>query len=525
MAQEPQGKQSLFLSTVPAGPKDRRLALGVLIVSFLIFLGLAPFAKTPLGQVWAFIPTYQSALIINDLVTAALLYGQFAILRSRGLLILASAYVFSALMAVAHALSFPGLFAQSGLLGAGSQTTAWLYFLWHGGFPLIVIAYALLKEPARPSRVGIGILAGAGGATLAAVALTVLTTVGHDALPVIMTGNRDASTKIIVATVSWLLCLAALPFLWRRRPHTVLDLWLMVVMCTWLFDIALASVLNAGRFDLGFYSGRVYGLLAASFVLLVLLLENIKLYADLATVNESEQQKTRELTILNKELEAFSYSVSHDLRAPLRAMNGYAEMLIADYAAKLDDDGRRMLERMRVNSERMGQLIDDLLAFSRLGRQPIKTQQVELDDLVGQTIEELRADVVGNRRIDFSIARLGTAKADPALLKQALTNLLSNAVKFTRDKPEPVIEVGCRIEQNAQKVYYVKDNGAGFDMRFVHKLFGVFQRLHSNDEFEGTGIGLAIVQRVINRHGGRVWADSTLGQGTAFYFTLEPGGG
>jgi len=521
MAQSSQGERLVFLSTEPAGPQDRRLAFAVLLISALIFVAIAPFAKTPLGQAWAFIPAYQSALIINDIVTAVLLYGQFAILRSRGLAILASAYVFSALMAAAHALSFPGLFAQSGLLGAGPQTTAWLYFLWHGGFPLLVIAYALAKEPVRPMRVGVGIAISVGGAVLGAAVLLLITTVGHDFLPVIMSGNRDASTKVIVATASWLLCLLALPFLWRRQPRTVLDLWLMVVVCAWLFDIALASVLNAGRFDLGFYAGRVYGLLAASFVLMVLLLENNWLYAELAKLNESERQKSNALIVANKDLEAFSYSVSHDLRAPLRAMNGYAGILMSDYADKLDDEGRRMLERMRVNSERMGQLIDDLLTFSRLGRKPVATEPVDLDRLVGEILEDLKTDL-GARKVNFTVGKLGAVNADPPLLKQVFVNLLSNAVKFTRNKTEAVVEVDCQIDANGAKIYFVKDNGAGFDMRFIDKLFGVFQRLHSTDDFEGTGVGLAIVRRVIERHGGCVWAESTLGQGAAFYLTLEP---
>jgi signal transduction histidine kinase len=202
--------------------------------------------------------------------------------------ILGCAYLFSALMAVSHALSFPGLFSPTGLFGAGPQTTAWLYFLWHGGFPLLVIAYAMLDsatdrlEP-RPAS---AIMLGTGLVMAAVLLLNALTTVTHDALPAIMSGNRDAPAKVFVATGSWLLCLVAVPVLWRRRPRTVLDLWLIVVMCVWLFDIALAAVLNAGRYDLGWYAGRVYGLLAGSFVLLVLLLENGVLYATLARTHE-----------------------------------------------------------------------------------------------------------------------------------------------------------------------------------------------------------------------------------------------
>jgi response regulator RpfG family c-di-GMP phosphodiesterase len=197
-------------------------------------------------------------------------------------------------MAVFHALSFPGLFAKAGLLGAGAQTTAWLYFLWHGGFPLFVIAYALLRNDGAPAdrsrdRPGKAVLFGVAATLGAAAGLGYLATAGHDALPAIMTGDRDASTKVFVALSTWLLSLIALPILWRARRHSVLDLWLMVVMVVWIFEVALAAVFNAGRYDVGWYAGRIYGLLAGSFVLGVLLLENGLLYARLVKSHENER--------------------------------------------------------------------------------------------------------------------------------------------------------------------------------------------------------------------------------------------
>jgi signal transduction histidine kinase len=527
-------ERRVFLSTLPAGRFERRLSLGVVLLSTAIFLVAVPFAKVPLGQVWAFIPIYESALVINDLITAVLLFGQYNILRSRALLILASAYLFTASVAVAHALTFPGLFDPAGLLGAGPQSTAWLYMFWHGGFPLLVIAYAILgvggKERARTAgRPGIAILASAGLVLAVAGGITLLTTAGAGALPAIMEGNRYTPAMIAVVSSVWLLSVLALGVLWRRKPHSVLDVWLMVVMCAWMFDIALSAVLNAGRFDLGFYAGRIYGLLAASFVLMVLLLENGMLYARLVEAHAGERArnellrlKTAELTAVNKELDAFSYSVSHDLRAPVRAVDGFVRILEEDYGERLDAEGRRLLAVVRESAQRMGQLIEDLLAFARLGRQPLRTRQVQLEELVTQTMAELCAGREA-RRIDFAVGRLGTVEADPALLKQALANLLANAIKFTRGKDPAVVEVGCRGEAKPEpaSIYYVKDNGAGFDMRHYDKLFGVFQRLHRAEDYEGTGVGLAIVERVITRHGGRVWAESAPGQGATFYFTLQ----
>jgi PAS domain S-box-containing protein len=289
-------ERQIFLSTVPAKRRERRLALLVVLSSLVIFIGMAPFARVPLPQVWAFIPIYESALVICDVITAILLLAQYDLLRARPLLLLGCGYLFTAAMTISHALTFPGLFAPEGLLGAGPQSTAWLYMFWHGGFPLIVIAYALLKDvegkavgsrgsscPAVSSGVAV---------TLAtASALTLIATAGHDALPAIIVDNRYTLTMMFVNTTVWLLTPAALVVLWVRRPHSLLDVWLMVVMCAWLFDVGLSAVINSGRFDLGFYAGRVYGLLAATFVLSMLLLNTAALYAQLVHLLGAEHQE------------------------------------------------------------------------------------------------------------------------------------------------------------------------------------------------------------------------------------------
>ncbi len=296
--------QAAFLSTVEAGRDDRRLALAVVLVSTAIFLAAAPFAKTPLGQVPAFIPIYQSALVLTDLMTAALLFGQYRILHARALLLLASGYLFTAFIAVAHTLTFPGLFSPTGLLGAGVQSTAWIYMFWHAGFPLFVIAYALLRDDGRREeastaspRARAAILVSVVAVAAVVSGFVLLATAGQDLLPAIMRGHRYTPAMIVVVSSTWAVSPLALFVLWRRRPHSVLDLWLMVVLCAWLYDIALAAVLNHGRFDLGFYGGRIYGLLAASFVLIMLMLENTVLYSRLA---ETHGRHARRLTILHE---------------------------------------------------------------------------------------------------------------------------------------------------------------------------------------------------------------------------------
>jgi diguanylate cyclase (GGDEF)-like protein len=290
----------LFLSVLPAGRDDQRVALAVVLVSTVVFLATAPFAQIPIAPLPAFIPIYESALVINDLITAVFLFGQFNISRSRALLLLACGYLFTAFVAVSHALTFPGLFSPTGLLGAGPQSTAWLYMFWHGGFPLLVIAYARCrdegrKKPPLPGRADVAIVLSVGAVLVAVGGFTLLATAGHDALPAIMRGNRYTPVMIFVVSSIWLLSLFALLLLAHRRPYSVLDLWLMVALCAWLFDIALSAVLNAGRYDLGFYAGRIYGLLATSFVLVVLLLDNSRLYARLIKLHASDREKAAEL--------------------------------------------------------------------------------------------------------------------------------------------------------------------------------------------------------------------------------------
>ncbi len=241
---------------------------------------------------------------------------------------------------------------------------------------------------------------------------------------------------------------------------------------------------------------------------------------DITALNAELVSRASQLEAVNRELESFSYSVSHDLRAPLRAINGFSGMLEEEYADRLDDEGRRLLRVVIEQSRLMGHLIDDLLEFSRLGKKPITTRNIDMTALATEVVRELREDGKGAPTIN--VHPLPLASGDPALIKQVWVNLLSNAIKFTSSRDQPEIEVNSQ-SAGAQNVYCVKDNGAGFDMQYYDKLFGVFQRLHRSEEFPGTGVGLALVQRVVTRHGGRVWAEGQVGKGATFYFTLPTG--
>jgi signal transduction histidine kinase/ActR/RegA family two-component response regulator len=544
-----------FLSTLPAGRGERRLALAVVLVSVAIFLAAVPFARVPLVQIWAFIPAYESALVINDLITAVLLFGQFSFLRSRALLVLASGYLFTAFMTVSHALTFPGLFSPSGLLGAGPQSTAWMYMFWHGGFPLLVIAYAWLKDeaPGEGGRrspmghAGVAVLSSVGAVLVVATGLTLLATAGHDWLPAIILNNRYAPAKTYINSSVWGLSLLALVVLWRRRPHAILDLWLTVVMCAWVFDIALAAVLNAGRFDLGFYAGRIYGLLAASFVLMVLLFENAKLYARLGEAHASElrerqrvQERTIELIAVNAELTTevterrraeaaaeaanrakseFLSRMSHELRTPLNGILGFGQLL--ELEVKTPEE-RESVEHILKGGRHLLGLINEVLDIARIeaGKLSISLEPVLAQDVLGAALDLVRPHAAA-RRVSLPEPAPGDryVKADRQRLQQVLLNLLSNAIKYNRDGGR--VRVSCDETAAGSVRIAVSDTGAGITPELLGRLFTPFERLGADQGgIEGTGLGLALSKRLVEAMGGTLTVMSTPGEGSTFTVEL-----
>jgi light-regulated signal transduction histidine kinase (bacteriophytochrome) len=235
-------------------------------------------------------------------------------------------------------------------------------------------------------------------------------------------------------------------------------------------------------------------------------------------MEEALRERGAQLEAANAALESFSYSVAHDLRAPLRAMDGFARILLEDHASALDTDGRRVLDIVCQNARQMGKLIDDLLAFSRLGRKELVRSPVDMRAVAESVVDELRR-LDAARSVAVTTTPLPMAIGDANMIRQVFANLIGNAWKFTRDRHDARIEIGFR-PGNGETVYFVRDNGAGFDMAYADKLFGVFQRLHGTEEFEGTGVGLAIVQCIVHRHGGRAWAEGQVDAGATFSFTL-----
>jgi light-regulated signal transduction histidine kinase (bacteriophytochrome) len=305
---------------------------------------------------------------------------------------------------------------------------------------------------------------------------------------------------------------------------------LAIAIVTWYAGFgpsALAVVLSMACFDL-FFVEPLYSLYVSVneipyFIIFTVWAVIIAVFAAVRRRAERDLLQARDhLQAANKELESFAYSVSHDLRAPLRHIAGYAELLRRQASSALDEKSHRFLDTILESAKRMGVLIDDLLGFSRIGRAETNKTVVQLDQLVGEVVAELRRDT-GDRDITWRIARLPACHGDRAMLRVVLVNLIANAIKFTRMRKPAEIEIGCHDGSRDDVELFVRDNGAGFDMQYQNKLFGVFQRLHLAEEFEGTGIGLATVQRIVQRHGGTVRAEGAVDHGATFYVTLPKG--
>jgi PAS domain S-box-containing protein len=446
----------MFLSTSPGTKRDRAAAVVVVAVSAVLFAVAVPYAAVPLTPVPAFVASYQSALAVNDLITAILLFSQFGILRSRVLLLLASGYLFTAAAAFVHALTFPGLFAPAGLLNAGPQTTVWLYMIWHGGFPLLVLGYALLKDKEGGAKIRgsttTAILGSVIAVSVAISALTWVVTARHDILPTLLSEGHYTATLIGVVSVAWLLSLAALLALWFRRPHSVIDVWLMVVMCAWLFDIALSSIVNAARFDLGFYAGRLYGLCAASFVLAVLLIDNVALQAQLSRLLEAvRRQAASDRDRLTERERLFSAVVesSNDaiitkaLDGTITGWNRAAERLFGYTAA-----------------EAVGSRIDIIVPPDRHDEVRTILDRIGRGEPIKQ-YETLRAHRDG-RKVDVSLAISPIISATGEIIGVSKTARDIGESKRTQQALTQEIEERRRIFETSQDLILVTDTNGNF---------------------------------------------------------------
>jgi PAS domain S-box-containing protein len=448
--------RNIFLSTLPASRGDRTAALAVVAVSAALFAFAVPFAGTPLTPVPAFVASYQSALAINDIITAILLYSQFAVLRSRALLLLAAGYLFTAAAAVTHALTFPGLFAPSGLLGAGSQTTVWLFMIWHGGFPLFVLGYALSKGKDGGTNIrgsaAAGILWSILAVIIAMAVFAWIVTAQHDMLPTLLSGGHYTPVMIGVVSTVLCLCFATLALMWLRRPYSVLDVWLIVVLCAWLFDIALSAMLNVARFDLGFYAGRVYGLCAASFVLAVLLFDNVALQAQMARMlrvvrREADLEKglrTERERLFSAVVESSNDAIiTKALDGTITGWNSAAERLFGFTSAEAV--GRRI--DIIVPPDRRAE-VHDILA--KIGR--------------GERIEQYETIRVhqSGRNVDVSLAVSPIRAASGKIVGASKTAHDITESKRTQQALDQEIEERRRIFETSHDLILVTDTAGNF---------------------------------------------------------------
>jgi signal transduction histidine kinase len=544
------------LSSIFPPPGEKRLALAVVAVSALAFAVTVPFARVQLAAVPAFIPIYETAPVVSDSLTALLL-GQFMQARSRALLVLALGCAFTCLITIPHALTFLGLFAPTGLLGAGSQSTAWLYMFWHGGFALFVIAYAVLQMRDADGNLAPGlnragpsnttVILGGLAVVAAVVLLTALATSGQAALPNIMAGNTyTASMKFVIAVV-WGLSALSLYMLWRNPQPTALDLWLMVVMAAWIGDIGLSVVFNAGRFDLGFYAGRIYGLGAASFVLMVLLLETSGLYSRVARANVRLEAQTQKLRADVREGQAaverteaqlrqaqkmeaignLTGGMAHDFNNLLAIIIGNLDLLAERKNA--DKDDAELVKSALDAAMRGADLTRRLLAFAR--RQPLQPQRVNPNELIGETVKLLgrmlgqHIEIITELRAD-----VWPVTVDPAQLASSITNLATNARDAMPNGGSLTIVTGNRTldadyaEQHAEvtpgdyAMIEISDSGSGMPPDIVARIFEPF--FTTKETGKGTGLGLSMVFGFIKQSGGHINVYSELGVGTTFRLYL-----
>ena len=553
--------EQAFLSTAAAGPGDRRLAWIVVALSTLGFVAALPFAQIGLPEISAFIPAYEAALILISGITAVMLFGQFRGSRSPALLVLAAGYLYDLLLIVPHALSFPDAFAPGGLLGGG-QTTPWLFCFWHGGFPLFVIGYACLStRENRRERADDGVDAALVGLTIVgtvalAAGLTALALNHETLLPALMAGNTHTAALTVTVTVTWLLGVAAILVVWRRRRHSVLDLWLMVMLCAWVFDIALSAIFNHQRFDLGFYAGRAYGLLAASFVLGVLLVETGGLHSRLAAakalvddyahgLEERVRERTAELETevagrqkaeaqlhQSQKMEALGQltgGLAHDFNNHLGIIIGNLDLL-ADQT-ELREDQKELVQEALAASFNGAELTRRLLAFARC--QPLRPARIEVNKLVEGITKLLRRTLGERIEIRFNPdPAIPAIVADPSQLETAIANLANNARDAMPKGGRLTITTGVRFLDEDYAAEHVEvipggyvlievnDTGTGMPPDVAARVFEPF--FTTKEPGKGTGLGLSMVFGFLRQSGGHISAYSEPGSGTTFRLYLRP---
>jgi signal transduction histidine kinase len=518
----PEG-QDFIVSSLSPSPAQRRFALGVVLVLIAAFVVTAgPLSTVPLLRIDAFIPMYATAMFVNDSITAILLFAQFFILRSLALLMISSGYLFTALILIPWVLTFPGLFTPGGLLGAGLQSTAWLYFLWHAGFPLFVIAYALLKntDPSKQRRNGapsVAILLSAAVAVAAVCAATFLVTAGHALLPSLMRDTVSAAGSLhqYVGGCTALVSLVALMVLWIRRG-SVLDLWLMVVLCDYLIEICLLMFPVANRYTVGWYAGRIFGLISSSLVLFVLLYEITTLYARLVDAVLA-QRREREARLMTGD--AISASIAHEVNQPLSAMIANADAGLGWLARAVPDlqEAKEAFTHIVADGHRAGAVIAGTRAMFKKDARARAT--LDVNEIIRDVLAVVEAELARHRisvRVELTES-LPRVNGDRVQLQQVLLNLTTNAIEAmaTTDGAR-ALGVTSAIDASGGVTVSVKDTGTGVAQEDIDRIFTPL----FTTKRHGMGMGLSISRSIIEAHDGRLWAGPNAPRGSVFHFVL-----
>lgn len=524
------GQPQIFLSTLPAGPGQRRMALVMVAVLFAACALSVPFVGIQLTRVEPFIPAYETVLLVNDGITAALLYAQYAILRERGVLVVATAYLFTALIVVPHMLTFPGLFAPTGLLGAGLSSTAWIYMFWHGGFPLAMIAYALIDPaPREGGRRFAGRKAIAASIVVALViagAAAWLATGGASALPPLMADATHRLPTIVYAGGTlWILgVIACLAVWWRGR--SVLDLWLAVVLCAGLCELVLSVILNPARFTVGFYLGRVYSAIAASTVLILLLFDITALYAQLARAIATERrERERRLAEAEAMLSHLSRvsdlgqvvtTLIHEINQPLAAIGNYLSALQRLVAMGDAEKVTTTIDKTIGQSERARDIVRRLRDF--VAKREIERQPESLATTVEEAIAVAQA-TGGRTGIEIEVAlepRAAMVIIDRLQIEQVLVNLIRNAGEAMAASPRRRLTIRSCPSGEDKIELSIADTGPGLPAELRDRLFQPFVTTKAT----GMGVGLSICRFIVEAHGERLQVADNPGGGTIFRFTL-----
>jgi len=516
--------QDFIISSLPPSPAQRRLALGVVLALMAAFVVTAgPLSTVPLPRIDAFIPMYATAMFVNDSITAVLLFAQFSILRSHALLMISSGYLFTALILIPWVLTFPGLFAPGGLLGAGLQSTAWLYFLWHAGFPLFVIAYALLKnaDPSKQRWKGArsaAILLSAAVAVAAVCAATLLVTAGHALLPSLMRDAVSAAGSLhqYVAGCTALVSLVALTVLWIRRG-SVLDLWLTVVLCDYVIEISLFMIpVVVNRYSFGWYAGRFFGLISGTLVLFVLLYEITTLYARLVNAILS-QRREREARLMTGD--AVSASIAHEVNQPLSAMIANADAGLNWLTRAVPDleEAKAAFTHIAADGHRAGAVIAGTRAMFKKDVRARTT--LDVNEIIRGVLAAVHDELVRHRvSVQVELTQsLPWVNGDRVQLQQVLLNLTTNAIESmaTADGAR-ALGVTSEIHTSGGVLVSVKDTGTGVAPEDVDRIFAPLFTTKSH----GMGMGLSISRSIIEAHDGRLWSAPNAPRGSVFHFVL-----